>query len=669
MNLLFLGILTVLPGAWITFGLPFEEFSRRVRLALGVALSPAVVAIQFLVARFIGMDFASATLVVLFVDVPCALLLMRSLLKARHIQVSRTLVLGSSVFLILAASLMLPWLLIPQYRVFSWHSLLHTDVIYALTRNRLLPEEPELAGLTLAYDWFGEIYWSVLGWLSNWSPTAIYPVTNLIWLLVAFVLAYELCKEGLGLHTATALFGVGIMFLGSQIIGVSAWLLANDTHRWQWILGTVNNTALLNEYQGFEDLPFAFAVLLGLALVCLVSLRRRIRLLPLLVASLVISTGLIYPILFPMACLLSGGTIFLLASRWPKDLPYYKPSELLLLAGGLAIAIVVSLAFLRLTTTDRTIPALQLLQGGRWSRSLQMLTTLLPFILLAAPFIVKSFLNRFGPAMLLTMTGLSLAALYTSTRMSQTISGAAEDKLFFGCAIALAPLSAAGVDRLFRRFARTRWALVLVVPLILAILNALFMFRLGAGIPSNLAAAPRVNENSFWIALAPDEEDMSWTRVIRESTPIDTIVVALKPGIHLQSFLARSLYFPSDYDGRSIVEYRVSPAGYSVDKRFFFLQQRGYSESIWNERLGVVETLYRETDSTRLEAVLQSLQDLKRPLAIHFSNRASPALAWLKNRQIGAELFSDSANVVWFIMRPSALPNRTSGAISSAVNH
>jgi len=657
MGVLFLAGLTVLPGAWITFSLPFDEFSWKVRLALAVALSPAILAVQFLALELTGIEFAQTALILVVINVSAGFILLRHLHLPQELHLSPTTIFGTLLFLILAGALVLPWLIIPGYRLFSWHALLHSDVIYALTRNRLIPEEPELAGLTLAYDWAAAVYWSVLGWLSNWSPTAMYPATNLIWLLVAFVLAYEVAKTGLGLYRSTALFAVGLLFLGSQIIGVVVWLVANDAHRWEWILGTVNNSALFNMYLGFEDKPFVIALLLGLELVCLVSMQRQVRWLGVIISSLVIGVGLIYPIFFPMACLLAGGTIFLLASRWAKGLPYYKPSELLLLIGGLAVSIIVCMAFLELTTRDRAVPTLQLVQSGRWSRGLQVITTLLVFLVLAAPFIVRSFLNRDGSVMVLTATGFSLGALYVFIRLSQATNGAAEDKLIFGAAIALAPLAAAGCDGLFRRLNRAGWVLALVVTLVFASLNSLYMFRLGAGVPTNLVNAPQLSEESFWIALEPSEKDAAWTKAVRESTPTDTIVIALEPGIHLAPFLARSLYFPSDYDEHSIIAYTEAPAGYSVDKRFLFLQQRGYSEKIWDERLKLVESLYRETDSTRLAAILESLQELNRPLAIRFASQTVPALNWLRNENIGTEFFSDSTSIVWFIEPHTPLPS------------
>jgi len=647
MRILLLGILTILPGSWITFGLPLREFNWKARLALGVAFSPVVLAIELGGLRAIGLDFARAARMILVANLPAVILLMRRLPRLRALRPSIACVFASLLFVIVAGSAVAPWLLVPRYRPFSWHALLHTDVIYALTRNGLVPEEPELAGLVLAYDWVGAVYWSTLGWLSDWSPTSMYPVTNLIWLLVAFVLAYEVAHTGLGLRHSTALFGVGLMFFGTQVVGCLAWLVAQDAHRWFWALGDVRNTAMVMSFQGFEDKPFAIALILGLALVCSVGMRQRVAYLGVLVPALMISVAVIYPILFPMACLLSGGMVVGLASGWAQESADYKRRELLVLVGGWVISVAVFLMFLAVVSTDRTIASIRFLHSGRWSRSYQITTSLFAYLICAAPFVVRSLVSRSGPALAFALTGSCLMALYVFCGLNDL-----ESKLINAAAIPFAFLAAGGLEPLLDTLPRGRWALVLLVPLALATVHLLHAYHLGAAVPSNLTNAPRISEGSFWIALSSTEEDAAWTKAVRESAPSETVVVARKTGIHLAPFLARSLYFPSDYDDASLTGYRMSPAGYSVDKRHTLLGQRGYSQATWDERLTVTEELYGPADAATMTVVLQRLQALGRPLAIYFPSDRAPALAWLRREQIGTQLFSDGTNVVWIIERP-----------------
>ena len=644
MPILVLPVLTVLPGTWISFGLPLGEFRWQVRLALGVGFSPAVLAIELLALKVLGFDFAHAAPMILAVNLPAAALLIRRLPEVRRPHFSATFAVASLLFLILAASVMLPWFLVPRYRLFSWHALLHTDVIYALTRHGVLPEEPEMAGLTLAYDWVGESYWSTLGWLSNWSPTSMYPVTNLIWLLISFVLAYEIAHVALGLHSSTALLAVGLLLLGTQMVGSVAWLIVQDVHRWAWYLGDVRNTALLMAHQGFEDMPFAIALVLGLTLVCLLGLQRKVAWIGALVCAVMISIALVYPILFPMACLMAAGTAWALAGRWAKSVPAYEARELWALIAGWAVSISICVAFLAVISGDRGMSSVHFFESGKLSRSVQVTSSLLAYLIPAIPFIAKSFASRSGPGLVLAFTGFGSAALYVFCGLNQL-----ESKLIAAATIPFAFLSAAGLEPVLEKLPRARWALAVLVPLALAAVQLSYAYRLGAGIPSNLGTAPRINEESFWIALSPDEEDAAWTRAVRESTPADTVVVARKPGIHLAPFVARSLYFPSDYDEGSAKEYTVSPAGYSVDKRYTLLQQRGYSGRVWDQRLRTIEALYGETDPTTLVRTLQKLQELKRPIAIYFKGEGAPALVWLREHHVGKELFSDNRGSVWFI--------------------
>ena len=268
--------------------------------------------------------------------------------------------------------------------------------------------------------------------------------------------------------------------------------------------------------------------------------------------------------------------------------------------------------------------------------------------MLAAPFVIKSLRRLHGPVLLLSATGFCLAALYVFAKLSD--AGEVETTFLYAAAIALAPLSAGGVDPLLTKWKRASWYLVVIIPLILVILNFQYMFHLGAGIPTNLVYSPQVNEQSFWITLATSEPDRAWTDAVRESTPTDTIVVALESDIHLEPFVARSLYFPSDW-APTKSDYTVSPAGYSADKRIFLTRTRGYSKKIWDERFNVINSLYSETNPTKLASLLASLKQLNRPLVVHFSSETVPALIWLRREKIGAELFSDNTNIVWLIER------------------
>ncbi|MCB0188911.1 MAG: hypothetical protein KDE31_31790, partial [Caldilineaceae bacterium] len=161
-----------LPGAWLLFALPLAAMRASVRLALAIALSPAVLALQVLFLKVLQIPFATIPTVLLMANAPALLLILHG--WRRNEQQERlsvaTLLGGGTLLGLLGLYLMLPWRLVPALRTFAWHALWHTDITYALTRNTVLPEEPELAGLHLSYSWAGHLFWSVTGWLTNVPP-------------------------------------------------------------------------------------------------------------------------------------------------------------------------------------------------------------------------------------------------------------------------------------------------------------------------------------------------------------------------------------------------------------------------------------------------------------------------------------------------------------------
>ena len=60
MRFFLLAAMTVLPGSWLTFGISLDELNWRTRLALGIALSPIVLAVQLYLLRALHFDFAPA---------------------------------------------------------------------------------------------------------------------------------------------------------------------------------------------------------------------------------------------------------------------------------------------------------------------------------------------------------------------------------------------------------------------------------------------------------------------------------------------------------------------------------------------------------------------------------------------------------------------------------
>ena len=70
-------VLTILPGSWIMYGLPISGIAPLARLAMAIALSPSVIGLQLLILESLGVPFAISANVIVFLNLPCILLLVR----------------------------------------------------------------------------------------------------------------------------------------------------------------------------------------------------------------------------------------------------------------------------------------------------------------------------------------------------------------------------------------------------------------------------------------------------------------------------------------------------------------------------------------------------------------------------------------------------------------
>jgi hypothetical protein len=246
----------------------------------------------------------------------------------------------------------------------------------------------------------------------------------------------------------------------------------------------------------------------------------------------------------------------------------------------------------------------------------------------------------------MTGTALGLMGLYVFTSVYEL-----EYKFILVSTIVLAPLAAAGIEPLLLRLASWRWIGALILPLVFGSLNMVSLFQhYPEGGLKNLAHAPNVIEESFYLELDSSNENASWVNSVRENTPLNTIVFVRTSPIHLGPFLNRSLYFPGDIDGQST-------AGYSVNNQDYLLLQRGYSETIFQERREIVEMLNNNGDFAKLEHIMNKLFDLNRPLAFLFVSPYPPAVKWLEDENLGYKLYEDEKFLLWFVDVPVSSSN------------
>jgi hypothetical protein len=630
--------LTFLPGSWIMYGLPISGIGPLARLALAIALSPSVVGIQLLIAESLGISFATSATGLVLLNLPCVFLLVRHLRSETAIGNIKPRLLFAPLLLMIIAIPVLMWTIIPGFRTYQWETLLHTDVVYTIARNGVYVEETNLAGFNLAYGWIGHSYWSLIGWIGDWAPTTIYPFTNILWIIATFVLSYELGKSGLGFHPTTALLGVALLFLGTNLVGVVLLILTGYSEWWWRYFGEIRYSPFLSKFYGFDTMLWGMALLIAMALVYTVALRRRVTPLGGLTFTLLVSLGLTYPVLFPAGFVFAGFFMLLVVARLTENLPAYTRGELVRLGFAALLSVIAVSLYIGLTTTDRDAAIFAISgRGDILFKTIRLLGALGPFMLLAALPLRDFVRRRHGPALLLALSALALSAAYIIVDLIQL-----EYKYVLAATVGLALLAAAALDRLFWQRPGLGAVILTTAAVALAAINLLLVFQLRAHIPGNLAQGAPLDESSFWIALSSSEPDSAWTSEIREKTPENTVVIAQRRGVKLSVLVGRSMYIPSDLEGGYV-------PGYNLNQRFYLLKQRGYPTEIYERRLEVVETLYTSENEDAIIEALQDLKELRRPVAIYFPRRDSYSLRWMQAQSVGRALFSDGQNIVWFI--------------------
>jgi hypothetical protein len=637
-------VLTILPGSWIMYGLPISGIAQMARLAMAIALSPSVVGLQLLILESLGVPFAVSAHALVFLNSPCLILLVRGLRADRISGTLESWLLFAPLLVMIIAIPVLIWSFVPGLRTYEWETMLQTDVVYTIARDGVFVEETNLAGLNLAYGWIGHSYWSLIGWIGDWAPTTIYPFTNVLWIIVTFVLSYELGKSGLGLHPTTALLGTAMLFLGTNVVGMVLLLAKGDSEWWARYFGDIRYSPFLSKFYAFDTMLWGMALLIGLALVYTVALRRRVTPLGGLTFTLLVGLGLTYPVLFPAGLVFAGCFMPLIMAGLTEDLPGYTRGEIMRLGFSTILSVIAVSLYIGLTTADRDAAIFAISgRGDISSKTIRFLGAMGPFMLLAALPLMGFIRRRHGPALLLALSALALSGTYIIIDLTHL-----EYKYVLAATIGLAFLAASVLDPLFWQHPRLGAVIMTTLATGLASISLLLVIEARAHIPGNLARGALLDESSFWVALRPSEPDSAWTRAIREETPEHTVVIAQRPGVKLSVLVGRSMYIPSDLDGGYV-------PGYNLNQRFYLLKQRGYPTEIYERRLEVVETLYTVENEDALIGVLHALNELQRPVAIYFPRRDSYSLRWMQAQPVGRVLFSDGRNIVWFIDDPSQL--------------
>lgn len=634
--------LTLLPGAWIALARARGALSITARLALAVTLSPAVVAAEYCAVRAVGVGFVRSAPLIALVNLPAALLIGRAVWTSKGRLAWHRLGAGFVVFACVAASVAIPWIGDRSFLMYSWHGLMHSDICQAIARGGLIPDEPELAGIRLAYPWFGHIYWALLSATLDIPPTALYPVTNLLWLLATGVLCSALASE-LGASFTMALAAPVLLALGTNAVGLAGWsvMLSNASGQWWAILGDLRYAPFASKFVTFEIMTFGIALFVAQALLSVVALRHRDAEALLLASITVLANAALYPSLLPAALLMLAALLAIWGIDWHRQTTAAAANQIWLAAGLGLLALVGSLGLTHLFTLSRVSAPLELSSPRAAAKKLVAATiALAPFApLLWVAWRGESAAQR-RPLCLLLLAAAGALALNIGVRIGDGLN---EYKFFMCAGICIGPLACLGAERsCLQTNASQRATLVALLVLLAPVMVGYARFRT----PKSTAAAPVADTGSFQLSLTRDSPHDAWTRTVREQTPAETVLVVYKPEFHVTSFTGRALFVPSEPDAP-----RSEHQGYNMRGEFHMVLLRGYDALEFAHRRATLEQVYAAEPTRPARQILSALMALHRPVAVLVEpRRGQPFLRWLREQRIGRELLNDThGRVVYFI--------------------
>jgi hypothetical protein len=620
--------LLFLPGAWITFLAPVP-LSFAARLGLGGALSPGVLAAEIYALGGAGVGFTTSTWVVALANLPAIALILRKLPAQRP---SRTaFVAASIVFLFLAGITAVPYFVDDSVRLYHSHGWMHGAIVYEFFNGTLVPEEPELAGVRLAYPWLAHAGWAVLSALARVTPSAIYPLANLASLAWTLLLVFETSRR-FGVRAFAGLTALVWLALGTNAAGYAVSLATGS------LPGDIRYTPWLRKFWVFNVMPEALALFAGIALVGVVSVREPDRrATPILLALLIAAATVTYPLLLPGILGIVGTLVLLLWVRGHATSAKNERLAAAIVAAWSVVALIGSAAALRFMTASRGSSGVEL-SGleSMLSKLASAPVALLPFLVaaLAAWWKLRpraidlvSDGSRPNAQCAVVLLGGALASIAAQVLFHLNAgyagTGYNEYKLMFTAAICLAPFVALALES-WVPGGRAEWATLVASMLVVS--PVLFVTD-PRGVVKYIRQLPPPAERAVWLHVDGSRPAGHVLEAIRARTPSDAIIVAEGSEVFLPAATARSMFAPR-------VEY-IFP-GYSLESRKNLELLRGYPVALVEQRIASSQRVFDPgLARTEMPALLSELMRLHRPLVIvtaEARTEMSPFIAWLVER-------------------------------------
>ncbi len=639
-----IGALSVacLPGAWLTFSLRLAGFCFWERFFTGAVLAPAVVGIEFYVLRLLGIAFEATVYWVVGINTAAVYLIWQ---RARGFRLPRwDEVSGYAVIFGILSIAIAPQILDSQGRLYTGHAWMHADVVYMIANGELFLEEPELAGVTLAYPWGGHLYQGILSYLVGASPVADYIWSNLLWLFfISFFVTRTASLFG-GNHWARigsvlALF-FGVNFVGYALEWTLGPYLQNILPLWV-IAGDVRYTPWVLKFLFFNQMPFSLAMFAAMVYIA-VKLPAG-KLTPDysgIIGLLLVGIGLIYPILFPAACsIVLARIVALLASR--RDRAESGYAEWIGLCVVLVLAGAVTVLHTALVTQDRVLGAVQLRYRPMnvALKTLKSMISTLPLLIGLAWAFGNAWKRSPRGCLILLLGAAGSLGLHALFQLNGTWVN--EYKYVFTAAICLAPFSGLALQGPLERAGK--WAIPLLASIGLVAAMPL-MYRAYVGRVHWMAPAanrPLVNTGNFDLRLAGSGDLAALCDGIRLKTPRNAMLVLESASVHFPTLTGRALFVSPADDNR---------AGVNIGSDYFLHQTRGYDQKLIDHRRSVQSELFRARDWQTIENCIREMLWLGKPLAIVLDKDLHQFLLdQLTAKQFGGVVYQGGRYVLWGI--------------------
>lgn len=631
-------VVVFLPGAWITFGVPRLLWPFWIRVSLGAILSPLVVCIQFYVARLLGTSFEATVLVIVGINLPVLLLVLRNY--------ERPVLLKYDVFVLWAVALIVPLacvsgplMLFPEWRLFCGHPWMHADVVYQFANGMFIPEEPVLAGVVLSYPWAGHIPQAVLSCVLNSPAISSFRWTNLLWLAFIIHMNTAIVRR-LGGRDFAALSSAIWLLFGVNISGyVLRHMLPSDLGSRVDILGDYRYTPWLLKFCDFNQMPFALGFIGGIAYLMTEKWPEEgIWGRSFILFALLLGLGVVYPIcLAPAYGVVLGGAVTLfLEGRYGNGVAPRKR----LFAIGLAVVLASILCLLNLDwVTQDSSKATMLSIVGKKSVAIRAFKTLIvtfPLVCLVGLSLRKVWRNKWDICFVL-ISGAAWSCMLHVTLHIPYFSN--EYKFIFTAAMCLAPFSGLVMEKLQGGLGRWRTAFVVSLALILAWPFYDKIYR--DPFPQKPEELTLLNTSEFNLRLDAREPFSAIADTIRDKTPLETILVMDHAEFHVPTVTRRALFAPTGYD--KIYH------GFALNYSTYLHGVRGYESTLIKQREKILAGFFDQENVVRRKNCLKHILALGRPVAIILDRgRHEILLNWLKNEKIG-ECIYEGGQVLWLV--------------------